>query len=298
MATDKRARQKAGRQIRLEQARQAQERKKRNRRFIYAGLVVVLLIGVLFAFAGSSDDGDDDVAAGSSTSTTAGDAAASTTATSEPATTATTEFVPEPFEYGEGECPAEDGSSERTISFDAAPQDCLAEGATYTAVFETDRGTVRVALDTESTPGATNNFVALSRWHYYDDTDLFRTDTSIGIIQGGSPHTQGNGDQGPGYTIPDEGFGDDAALTSSGGPYTYQAGDLVYARPGSQPDSSSAQFFFCVTDACSNLDSQGIYVEFGQTTEGLDVLEDILALDAGGAPSEQVVLRSVTIEQT
>ena len=36
---------------------------------------------------------------------------------------------------------------------------------------------------------------------------MFRTDTSIDIIQGGSPHTQDTSDPGPGYTIKDEGTG-------------------------------------------------------------------------------------------
>jgi cyclophilin family peptidyl-prolyl cis-trans isomerase len=164
-------------------------------------------------------------------------------------------------------------------------------------VFDTSAGVVQVELDPATVPGAVNNFVTLARYHYYDGTAVFRTDTSIGIVQGGSPHTQDNGDPGPGYTIPDEGFGDEAAISSSGGPYRYEAGDLVYARPGSSPDSSSGQYFFCVTDACANLDGQGIYIEFGQVVEGLDVLEAMLALDAGGAPSEEITVNSVTIEE-
>ena len=51
-----------------------------------------------------------------------------------------------------------------------------------------------------------NNFIFLAGYHYYDGT-VFRTDTSIDIIQGGSPHTQGASDPGPGYTIKDEGSG-------------------------------------------------------------------------------------------
>ena len=156
-----------------------------------------------------------------------------------------------------------------------------------------------MGLDTQATPGATNNFVALARYHYYDDTELFRTSTGIGIIQGGSPHTQDNSDPGPGYTIPDEGFSDDVAIAGSGGPYSYVAGDLVYARPGGQPDSSSAQFFFCATDACSGLDSQGIYIEFGRVTEGLDVLQAIIAgsPEGEGRPNETVKITKVTITE-
>jgi cyclophilin family peptidyl-prolyl cis-trans isomerase len=292
MGSEKRERQKAGRQIRLEQARAAQARRARNRRFVYAGILVAVVIGLLFVLA---PDDDDDV---STSDTTTGETIQSgVTGPTQQSGPATTEGEPEAFAYGTGVCPAADGSSPRTIDFDDAPQQCIDPARTYTAVFETSHGTIRVELDDETTPGAVNNFVTLARYHYYDDTKVFRTDRSIGIVQGGSPHTQTNGDPGPGYTIPDEGFADDVVLAGSGGPFTYEAGDLVYARPGGQPDSSSAQYFFCVNDDCANLDSQGIYVEFGRVTEGLDVLEAMLALDAGGAPSDDITVTSVTIEE-
>ena len=273
MGSEKRERQKAGRQARLEQAKVRQARRARWKLLRNLGIVAVVVLALLY-FLRPKDDDDDE-----------------TTATTTPA-------AAEEFAYGTGECPAEDGSSPRTIDFEDAPQQCIDPSATYTAVFETTAGTVRAEIDTTTAPGAANNFVVLARYHYFDETALFRTDTSIGIIQGGSPHTQGNDDPGPGYTIPDEGFDDDAVLAGTGGPYTYEPGDLVYARPGGTPDSSSGQFFFCVTEACSNLDAQGIYVEFGRVTEGLEVLEAILATDTGGTPDPVPMVTSVTIEET
>jgi peptidyl-prolyl cis-trans isomerase B (cyclophilin B) len=149
-----------------------------------------------------------------------------------------------------------------------------------------------VALDTERTPGTANNFVSLARSGYYDDTLLFRTDPSIGIIQGGSPSTDSPSDPGPGYTIPDE-----------GGSFTYVPGQLVMAR-SQGPDSAGAQFFFSVDEAVSALDGQGTYVVFGEVTEGLDILEQILASHEeqpdnplGGAPNPPVTVTSVTITE-
>ena len=109
------------------------------------------------------------------------------------------------FTYGTGACPAADGSSPRTITFADAPPCASTPTKTYTAVFETTEGTVRVALDTTTTPGTANNFVVLSRYHFYDGTTIFRTDPSIGIIQGGSPSNTAS-DPGPGYDLLDEGF--------------------------------------------------------------------------------------------
>jgi cyclophilin family peptidyl-prolyl cis-trans isomerase len=277
----KRERQKAGRQARLAQAVQARQKRQRWKLVRNLAIVAVVVIALLFVLSRGNDD-DDVTAAGSST-------------TVPTETTGTTE--PEVFTYGTTPCPAADGSSPRTIDFTDAPQECIDPTKTYTAVFDTTAGVIRVELDPTTAPGAVNNFVVLARYHYYDGTAMFRTDRSIGIIQGGSPHTQDNEDPGPGYTIPDEGFGDDVVLQGGGGPYTYEAGDLVYARPGGQPDSSSAQYFFCVDANCANLDSQGFYVEFGRVVEGLDVLEAILATDAGGAPDPVPTVNTVTIEE-
>ncbi len=284
-STAKRQRQKDARRARLEEARIAEGRRKRRRQGLYLGLVGVAVVLVLFIVSRGGDDDEPDAAT------------ATTSETGDPAE----------FTYGSGPCPAEDGSSPPTLDFTDAPELCIDPAAQYTAVFATNRGEIRVALDTDTTPGTVNNFVTLARYHYFDGTDIFRTDPSIGIIQGGSPHTQDNSDPGPGYNLPDEGFDfnslvDPSTGQPSGGPYNYLAGDLVMAR-SSQPNGGSAQFFFCVTADCANLDSQGVYVTFGQVSEGLDVLQAILALHAdngsglGGAPSEPVVIESVTIEE-
>lgn len=290
MGTAKRERQKAGRQARLAAAQAEAAKRKRTRTALVLGIVVVILVAATLAIGGLGGDDDGDTATDATTTT----AAEVTTTTAVP--------IPAPGASIEGEtpCPEADGSSERTTQFAEAPPMCIDPARTYTATFATTAGDVVVELDTEATPIAANNFVVLSRYHYYDGTAMFRTNTGIGIIQGGSPHTQNNSDPGPGYTIEDEGFEDDVAIAGSGGPYRYTAGDLVYARPGGQPDSSSAQFFFCATDACSGLDSQGIYVKFGRVTSGLDVLEAILASapEGEGAPDPIPMVESVTIEES
>ncbi|MGH9187766.1 MAG: peptidylprolyl isomerase [Acidimicrobiales bacterium] len=282
MGTVKRDRQKQYRQQRLAAARAAQQRRKRRRSVTVVAIGLVLLFIAVFVFSQQIDDDDG--------------ATASTTSSSIPAG----EFV-----YGSGPCPAADGSSPQTLTFEDAPQQCIDAANTYTALFDTSEGAVRVELDTATTPGTTNNFVTLARYHFYDGTQFFRTDPSIGIIQGGAP-TNTAGDPGPGYTIPDEGgafdFTDPNAPT---GPFTYTAGDLVMAR-SSGPNTSGAQIFFAAGDAVSGLDSQGVYLKFGRVTEGLDVLQAILALHQedttgqvlGGFPSRTVTVNTVTIEET
>ncbi|MXV99613.1 MAG: peptidylprolyl isomerase [Acidimicrobiaceae bacterium] len=201
-------------------------------------------------------------------------------------------------------CPAVDGSSPRVIDFDGPHPMCIDPEARYVATFDTSEGEMRFELTASETPLTVNNFVTLARWGYYDGTLLFRTDPSIDIIQGGSPHTNDNRDPGPGYTIPDEpAFDLDPETGGLTGPYRYQPGQLVMARSAG-PDSASAQFFLTTGPNASRLDGQGTYVVFGQTDDaGLAVAQSIIGLHEpggalGGAPSRDVTVHSVTIEET
>src|SRR3954468_9631084 len=295
MGTAKRERQKQGRQVRLEQAMAEQQRKQRWRSVRNVILIVVAIVVALLVtsrvFGG--DDSKTPVATSSAASTGSESSASDATAVT----------TPGGFAYGTFPCPNADGSSPRTIDFSSAPQQCIDPAKTYVAAFATTAGVVKVTLDTKTTPGTTNNFVVLSRYHYYDGTKIFRAASEIGIIQGGSPHNDTNTDQGPGYDLPDEGF-DYASLPGAasgqptGGPYSYGAGDLVMARSG-QANGAGAQFFFGATDAINNLNSQGVYVKFGATTEGQDVLKAILDSAGGDAvPKPEVTINTVTITET
>ncbi len=256
------------RQLRQERAiRLAQARRKRRQKLgALGGIIIVMgVIGTLLITTTNNDRNDSNAAAPKQ----------------------------------ETPCPQADGTSERRLDFEKAPPMCINQSKSYVASFDTTEGVVRVALDTTKTPKTTNNFVVLSRYHYYDNTKFFRTDTSIDIIQGGSPHTQSNADDGPGYTIEDEGKD-----------YTYESGDLIMARSSVGAD---AQFFFGAGPkvALLNADprdaSLGSYVTFGRTTEGKDVLEKILALNpskndpskpSDAPPSRDVMINTVTITES
>ena len=209
----------------------------------------------------------------------------------------------EPEEGPATGCPAADGSSPRTIDFDGPQPMCIDPEAGYVAVFDTSEGEMRFELTASDTPLTVNNFVTLARWGYYDGTRLFRTDPSIDIIQGGSPHTDSASDPGPGYTIPDEPAFEEDPDGRLTGPYRYQPGQLVMARSAGR-DSAGAQFFLTTGHDTALLDTQGTYVVFGRTDDpGLEVAQSIIGLhvdtgNMGGAPSRDVTVRSVTIEET
>ena len=298
MSTPKRERQRQNRMQRIaadEVAAKQYATRRRVKLIGIAAVVVAAALGVL-AYWQSRDD-PDAVTTGSELpiEDVAGDLSE-------------TDPVPDPeTAEADGEsatgCPAADGSSPRVIDFVGPQPMCIDSEARYVAVFDTSEGEMRFELTASETPLTVNNFGTLARWGYYDGTLLFRTDPSIDIIQGGSPHTDSASDPGPGYTIPDEPAFDEDPDGRLTGPYSYQPGQLVMARSAGR-DAAGAQFFLTTGPNTSRLDSHGTYVVFGQTDDaGLAVAQSIIGLHVdtgsmGGAPSRDVTVLSVTIEET
>jgi hypothetical protein len=160
MGTDKRARQKAGRQARLAEAEasaaKAESRRKLSR-YLVLGAAIVLAVVVVGVFVLGGDDEPDLVVP--------------TTTTAEE-TEATASTVPGLEEAQEPTCPPEGGTEEPVLQFTEAPPLCIDPTLEHTAVLTTSEGEIRVALDTETTPNTVNNFVFLARWGFYDDTLL------------------------------------------------------------------------------------------------------------------------------
>ena len=304
MSTDKRTRQKANRASRIAAAQAAEAKARSRRRMILWGSGVAAIVIVFVGINGLLNRGDDDPSDGFDpvvTDTTQSPTEPEPDPVEPEAVSSTSPTQPvEVSEPSNPDCPAPDKSSPRTLDFGGPQPLCINPAHNYQAVFDTSEGEIVVDLDTENTPNTVNNFVTLARWGYYDGTTLFRTDPSIDIIQGGSPHTDSAGDPGPGYTIPDEPtFNDEGGFLT--GPYRYVPGQLVMARSGG-PDASGAQFFFTTGPNTALLDSQGTYIVFGQTDEaGLGVMQDIIGLHQpddsglGGGPSRTVTVNSVTI---
>jgi len=263
--TDKRERQRAGKEARRAAARAAQQRAMRRRQIISVVVLVgvVVGIGLLINLTGKNDKAK--AKDKSSTSTTAASAAAS----AKPGTAA---------------CPPAGGSPERKASFDGPPKNCLKKGMKYTAIVETDLGTVTIALDAVKAPKTVNNFVFLSRYHAYDGVPFHRVIPGF-VVQGGDVELK-SGTGGPGYSIPDE-------LPKKG---EYKVGSLAMAN-SSRPDSGGSQFFIITGDNGVSLPPQ--YSLFGMVTDGLDLVKKIEAdgSDAGTPTVEHKIVK-VTITET
>jgi len=288
VGTEKRERQKLNRQQRLTELAAQQRRSTTKKRSLQGvGLVALILLVVLIFNVTGGDDTSTVAPADTVLDTTSDTAVDAPTDSTAPTATTPVVTAPGASLTGDTKCPAVDGSQARVTKFEKAPPMCIDAAKKYTATFDTTEGSIVVDLDTAKTPQTVNNFVTLARYKYYDGTVVFRTDTSIDIIQGGGLTNTDD----PGYTIADEGSG-----------YKYVEGDLAMARTG-EPNSAGGQWFFVAGPKASALDGQGTYVNFAKVTSGLDVVKNILALSSGsgalgGAPSRNVVITSVTITES
>jgi cyclophilin family peptidyl-prolyl cis-trans isomerase len=180
------------------------------------------------------------------------------------------------------DCPAPDGSSPRVTHFDGPPPMCNDPAKRYTALMSTSMGDLTIALDAVAAPKTVNNFVFLSRYHYYDGIVFHRIIQGF-VCQGGDPEGTGRG--GPGYRFEDE-------LPKAG---RYEVGSVAMANAG--PDTNGSQFF--LISGPSGVSLPPAYALFGKIVKGLEVLDQMekVPTGAGDRPREDVVINSVTITE-
>ncbi len=192
---------------------------------------------------------------------------------------------------GDTPCPDPAGSSPRTTGFEKPPPMCIDPSKTYAAAIETSKGLITVDLDAKNAPRAVNNFVVLSRYHFYDGLPFHRIAAGQ-YIQGGSPTATGSG--GPGYA-----FEDETPATP------YRIGTMAMANAGA--DTNGSQFFFVIGQGGVDVLSQAPnYSILGQVSQGMKVLESIEEKGSvetqsdpdSGKPTEMITIESVTIKET
>ena len=142
--------------------------------------------------------------------------------------------------------------------YSAPPPMSIDTNKTYTATFETSRGTIICDLFPQDAPVTVNNFVFLAREGFYNGTKFHRVIEDF-MIQGGDPTGSGRG--GPGYRFDDE-------LRNN--PRRHQVGSLSMVNAG--PNTNGSQFF--ITHVVnSHLD--GKHTVFGQVRTGQNVVDAI-----------------------
>jgi cyclophilin family peptidyl-prolyl cis-trans isomerase len=284
-SAEKHARQKQGRTARVQQARTHLTRQQRKQRVItVVGIVLAasLLLGVAALLVQDSSSPSAD---GSTTTTTApGD---TTTTTITDAEGAALPAPPEGVTLTEPTpCPPADGSQKRVQQFAGPPPTCIDPAATYTAEVTTNKGSFTLQLDPAAAPVATNNFVVLSRYRFYDGVPFHRIVPGF-VIQGGDGDGEPWGNNELGYSFGDE-------LPS--GPEAYTDYSLAMANAG--PATNGSQFFVVLPGGGQQLNPAN-YTRFGEVVAGREVIDLIGSLgNASQEPTEPVVIESVRITQT
>lgn len=278
MGSDKRERQKEGRRARLEEEARAWNRRQRNRKIV--GFAIVAFVVAIAVGAVNLLGSDDEEA----TETTLPPTTLDPAVTTMPSVPITAPPAGESI-TGETPCPAADGSSPRTTSFEQPPPMCIDASKTYTATVNTDLGDFVITLDAVNAPKTVNNFVVLARYHYFDGV-LFHRIIPGFVIQGGDATGDPPGTGDPGYSFEDE-LPDDVS--------EYVRGSVAMANSG--PDTNGSQWFVWMGP---NPLPEPDYSLFGQVTQGL---EEVLAqIEAAGTPEGTpqaiVPINSVTIEES
>ena len=273
MPTDKRARQKAGRQARIA----AEARRKRRRRFVrnvlvVTGLAVVVVGSVLLITQPWKKTTPANSASRSTTTTAAG---AHGNAALQAAANATAVAAG---------CPASTSARVNTLSFPSAPPMTIDPTKTYAATVKTTVGTFVINLDPKAAPQTVNSFVFLADHNYYHCVIFHRVIPGF-VDQTGDPTGTGTG--GPGYTIPDE-FPPKAATASQ----QYPLGSVAMANT-SQPHSGGSQFFIVAGPQGEQLPNS--YTLFGTVTSGMEVVQKINAEGSASGVPPAVTQRILTI---
>jgi cyclophilin family peptidyl-prolyl cis-trans isomerase len=154
----------------------------------------------------------------------------------------------------------------KPMSWDAPPPMIIDTSKKYTAIMETEKGTLVLELFAQDVPKTVNNFVFLAREGYYDGTSFHRVIPGF-MAQGGDPTGTGMG--GPGYRFEDE-------FTE----HKHGVGTLSMANAGANTNGSQ---FFITYAPQPGLD--GKHSVFGQLIEGMDVLKSLTPRDPNQNPS-------------
>lgn len=154
------------------------------------------------------------------------------------------------------------------------------------AILKTNQGDITVEFYGKDSPKTVNNFLNLAKLGFYDGSKFHRVIKDF-MIQGGDPNSKDNdwsndGIGGPGYKFNDE-FN----------AHQLVAGSLAMANAG--PNTNGSQFFIVTAASTPWLD--GRHTNFGQVTEGMDVVKKIeaTATNPNDHPLEDMTIESIEL---
>lgn len=179
------------------------------------------------------------------------------------------------------ETPAPDGNTDSSTATESSTDNTMTEGSSqttdapagfdgqllsgkHTVVLKTSKGDVTLELDADAAPKAATNFVVLSTMGFYNGLTFHRVIPGF-MVQGGDPNGNGTG----GGSIFGETFEDE--------PNDMQMVRGVIAMANRGPNTNGSQFFIVTAEATPWL--QGRHTIFGRVVDGMDVVDEIVAVD-------------------
>lgn len=278
---EKRQRQKAGRQARLQAEEKARKRRQNIRRLITVVIVAAVVVGLSYLIFKPGSKSATTTTTVASTSTTRPPPSGGSGNTSPSAITTS------------ADCPANLSTTLNKPTYSAPPM-TIDPSKTYTATVTTDVGSFTMQLDPKTAPKATNSFVYLADHHFFDCIVFHRVIQTF-MNQTGDPTGTGSG--GPGYQF-----------TEAGPPTAspqYPLGSVAMANSDSpattHPKTNGSQFFIVAGPEGESLPPY--YTLFGHVTSGMNVVDQINAdgsasNSSAGTPAKLHRMVSVTITVT
>jgi cyclophilin family peptidyl-prolyl cis-trans isomerase len=272
--SDKRARQRAAREARLEEEARQQKRRKQIRNGIILVVIAGAIIGIVFAV---SSGGNNKQSSSTTTSTTA-------------PKTQDAKLQAQANEAAvKAGCPASTKTTVNNQKYTAAPAMTIDTTKQYTATVATTTGNFTIALDAKTAPVTVNNFVFLADKGYYHCVIFHRVIPGF-MDQTGDPTGVGTG--GPGYTITDEN-----PPKAANPAQQYPLGSVAMANTGS-PNSGGSQFFIVAGSQGESLPNS--YALFGSVTTGMATVNTINQQGSaqGVPPNVTQRITSITIHES
>ncbi|MEK7354035.1 MAG: peptidylprolyl isomerase [Chloroflexota bacterium] len=177
----------------------------------------------------------------------------------------------------------------KSMQWNTPPAMQIDTAKNYIATVDTSLGSFKIKLFANESPNTVNNFVFLSQQGFYNGV-IFHRIIKTFMIQTGDP--KGTGGGGPGYS-----FADELPTKRSYGPG-------IVAMANSGPNTNGSQFFICTGSDARNLNNYPNYTQFGEVTEGMDIVQKIAAVQVGpgnpgenSRPTKPPVINKITITQ-
>ncbi len=237
--TEKRQRQKEGRQFRLAAKRKAEKRRQLIRRTVIVVIVAGVVVGSVLLFTQHSNPPK-----AAPTPQDKANAAAQVA--------------------GCPKAPATPAVPANKLHWTTPPATVIVHGASYVATVSTTQGTFAFKLNTTGAPINANNFVFLAQHNFYNCNTFWRVIPGF-MDQTGDPTSAGTG--GPGYAIKQDEYPKRATTGIQ-----YPKGAVAIANSG--PGTNGSQFFI-VAKSATAAELPPKYTIIGQVISGMSAVETI-----------------------